>query len=172
MSQPPAYAAIPVLYDETHRGRWDQSPTIASLGNLAHLFGTLEHHSPATDGTFAICIAGGEGTFISKDLYESIPEAHRPPLRTENKQKVEFLMGSPQETLGTTILPFILTATDGKPFIMKLFMHVLPRMLMGMFIGRSTAPYLTREAWSGGKPSYEFDLNGQVVRVAGPNLYE
>lgn len=65
MSQPPTYTPIAVLYDETHRGRWDQTLSIASMGQVAHLYAHLEHHNPTTDGSFAICIAGGTGTFIS-----------------------------------------------------------------------------------------------------------
>jgi len=57
-------ATIPVLYDETFHGRHDPSPSIQSMGQVVHLFGRLEHHDKATDGSFAICIAGGSGTFI------------------------------------------------------------------------------------------------------------
>lgn len=65
---PPAYT-VPVLYDETHRGRWAFEPCIASVGNLENLTGYLEHLAPTTDGSFSICVAGGEGNFVSQVSY-------------------------------------------------------------------------------------------------------
>lgn len=64
-SVPPAYT-IPVLYDETHRGRWTLEPSIASMGAVETLTGYLEHHAPSTDGSFGICVAGGTGNFVSQ----------------------------------------------------------------------------------------------------------
>jgi len=49
---------------------------------------------------------------------------------------------------------------------MKLLVHVLPRLLMGMFIGTSTARYLVSTVnWN--PITFEFDLHGQVIRVVG-----
>lgn len=66
-SEPPTYSELPVLYDETHRGRWDGKLEVASMGNATSFVGFLEHHdAPSTDGSFAICVAGGFGTFVNK----------------------------------------------------------------------------------------------------------
>ncbi|KAH9971778.1 hypothetical protein BJV74DRAFT_905487 [Russula compacta] len=59
MSDTTAQAAVPVLYDETHHGKCYVAPEVASMGKSANLMGYLEHHAPTTDGSFAICIAGG-----------------------------------------------------------------------------------------------------------------
>jgi hypothetical protein len=155
-SETPSYVPIQVLFDETFHGRWEMSPSIDSMGNLASFYGRLEHHSPSTDGTFAICMAGGAGNFVTKvcfrpgfssrlltyeiygqDLYESIPEAHRPPLRAEDKVNVTFsILGSSQQSVGSTIMPVILKNKDtGKLFCIKLHAYVMPNLLMGMFIG-------------------------------------
>ena len=63
-SNPPPYVRI--VYDETHRGKWYMQLSIASMAHLAHLLGYLEHHTPSTDGSFGVCIAGGTGVFVSK----------------------------------------------------------------------------------------------------------
>ena len=36
------------------------------MANSPNLLGYLEHHSPTSDGSFSICIAGGIGSFVSK----------------------------------------------------------------------------------------------------------
>ncbi|KAJ7585625.1 hypothetical protein C8J56DRAFT_948421 [Mycena floridula] len=66
------------------------------------IVGRLEYFSPNTDGSFAICVAGGSGTFVSlrfltvfdsffcQTLYESIPEEHRPVLNTSDTNEVTF----------------------------------------------------------------------------------
>jgi hypothetical protein len=59
-------AAIPVLHDETHRGKGYMQPCVNSMGNDPNLLGYLEHHAPNTDESFAICIAGGNATLVSK----------------------------------------------------------------------------------------------------------
>jgi hypothetical protein len=66
-TQPPDFSdSIPTLYDETHRGVWFQEAVIASLGNRANLIAHLEHHSPSTDGSFSVCLAGGAGVFVKQ----------------------------------------------------------------------------------------------------------
>lgn len=37
-----------------------------SLADRATLIAYLEHHAPTTDGSFSVCIAGGNGVFVSK----------------------------------------------------------------------------------------------------------
>jgi len=135
----PSYAtSVATLYDETHRGKWAglAQPSIASMGNRANLIGFLEHHSNDTDGSFAICMAGGSGNFISKQLYDAIPGEHKPVLNTQDKAPVSFLMGDSQESIGSIIMPFLLTNKQTRMrFRIKLYAHVLPNLLMGMFIG-------------------------------------
>jgi hypothetical protein len=59
-------APIPVLYDETHHGKWYMQPRVDGVGSLPNLMGYLEHHAPNTDGSFGICIAGGNVNLVSK----------------------------------------------------------------------------------------------------------
>jgi hypothetical protein len=61
---PPDYTHT--VYDETYRAKSYIQPSIMSMGNSPNLLGQLEYHSAQTDGSFAICVAGGEGVFISK----------------------------------------------------------------------------------------------------------
>jgi roadblock/LC7 domain-containing protein len=66
MSSEPPRAYIPTIYDETHRAIQYMDPSIRSMANRATLIAYLEHHAPTTDGSFAVCIAGGNGVFVSK----------------------------------------------------------------------------------------------------------
>lgn len=59
-------ATIPVLHDETFHAKWYMDPQVNSMGNCPNLLGSLEHHGPDTDGSFAICIAGGNVTLVKK----------------------------------------------------------------------------------------------------------
>lgn len=59
-------AHVTTVYDETYRSKSYMKPSIMSMANNATLYGWLEHHSPTTDGSFSICIAGGNGVFISQ----------------------------------------------------------------------------------------------------------
>ena len=69
---PPPYEApineapICTVHDETFRGVWYPQLSIASMAQVPHLIGHLDHHSPNTDGSFSICIANGDGIFISQ----------------------------------------------------------------------------------------------------------
>lgn len=66
---PPPYSetdTIPTLYDDTHRGLWGFDYSVGTIGNSANLIGYLEHHDPQTDGSFGICVAGGNGVCVSK----------------------------------------------------------------------------------------------------------
>lgn len=65
---PPPYTARTV-YDETHRAVNHDEPRIDSVANLSNLIGYFDHPTPASDGSFAICIAGGIGNFIKKVRY-------------------------------------------------------------------------------------------------------
>ncbi|KAJ3509644.1 hypothetical protein NLJ89_g5108 [Agrocybe chaxingu] len=169
-TQPPGYVEIPTLYDETHRGKWALMPDISSMGNNANLIGYLEHHDPSTDGSFAICLAGGSGNFVSKALYDSIPEAHRPTLNTDEDVDVSFsLLGSTQKALGSVIMPLILINYETNTrFRIKLHALVMPRLLMGMFIGTTTAkPFLrTTQYLPGNGCIWGFEFRkGEVTQV-------
>jgi hypothetical protein len=63
-------AAIPVLYDETHREKRfsnpHSKPQVGSMASFPNLLGYLEHHTPDTDGSFAICVAAGNVTLVTK----------------------------------------------------------------------------------------------------------
>ena len=65
---PPAYTST--LHDDTHRGKWPWELSIASMGNRPNLVGYLEHHAATTDGSFSICMAGGNGVFVQKARLE------------------------------------------------------------------------------------------------------
>ncbi|KZV74798.1 hypothetical protein PENSPDRAFT_662230 [Peniophora sp. CONT] len=165
---PPAY--ISTVHDDTHRGKWPNDLSIMSMGNRPNLIGYLEHHVPTTDGSFSICLAGGNGVFVQKAFYESIPKEHRPPLNTENKGHVSFLTGGSQETLGSTLLPILLTdASNGQKFRLILYANVLENLLIPVFIGQSpeTVPFLESQSWGGSGPTYTFNFDGRRIKVKG-----
>ena len=63
-------------------------------------------------------------------------------------------------------MPVVLKDKDtGKRFIIKLYAHVVPKLLMGMFIGASTAPYISSRSWDG-VYGLEFD-HGVLAHVGG-----
>ena len=125
---------VPTLYDETHRGIEDTRLEILSWANEPTLIAYLEHYDPSTDGSFAVCIASGNGNFISQKLYNSIPEEHRPQMEADN-QKVTIVPGQPANTLGKTFIPILLTnANGGERFRIVLRAYIMERSLMGMFI--------------------------------------
>lgn len=179
---------IPTIYDETHRGRWAVEPEIASVGNSANLLGYLPYHDFSTDGSFAICLAGGSSDFVSQvrllrsrpvrhvalipilqALYESIPEAHRPALNTRFAgTEVPFrIFGESEEAIGSTIMPIVFTnARTGKKFCIKLYALVLPKLMMGMFIGEGSATYFRMLKREAGMMKWVFDFgNGEEVEV-------
>jgi hypothetical protein len=57
---------VVTVYDDTHRGTRYTDAAIMSMADYPHLVGYLEYHSPDTDGSFAICLAGGVGVFVTK----------------------------------------------------------------------------------------------------------
>ena len=125
---------ISTLHDEKHRGIWRSRLQILSLANSAALIAYLEHHDPSTDGGFAVCIAAGNGNFVSQKFYNSIPEEHRPQMKAK-EQKVTFLLGQTANTLGQIFVPILLTnARNGERFRIVLHAYVLEKMSMDMFI--------------------------------------
>jgi len=168
---PPPYDALavtPVLYDETHHGKQYMQPQVMSMANSANMMGYLPYHAPGTDGSFAMCLAGGNCTLVSKALYESIPQEHRPSLSDRNKgTNVQFLTGE-NKALGSTIMPIVMTDSEtGHKFCIKLYALVMENLFMGMFIGQSGMNYLKSEQWgSGGKIVRVFDFgDNKVARV-------
>src|SRR5271167_3207160 len=72
-SEPPEYTPR-VVYDETHRGKWYAQLDITSMAQVPHIIAYLQHHSPDSDGSFAICIANGQGIFVSKVIsFQDLP---------------------------------------------------------------------------------------------------
>jgi len=105
----------------------------------------------------------------SKELYESIPEQHRPRLQTNGAlNKVEFTVsGGSQKPLGSTIMPIILTdATTGQKFCIKLHALVMESLLMGMFIGDGGIDFIESSSWGGGTVTYAMSFwNGRKAQV-------
>lgn len=169
-TNPPANVESPAtLYDETYRGIWHANPHIASLGNYPSLIAHLGHHDPTTDGSFAVCIAASSGTFISKKLYESILQEHRPTLDTK-ADRVGMWMCDDQTTLGTIFIPIILQNADtGKPFRIVLHAYVLPNVLMGMFISTPIWIVWAQYAVTGRVYGCHFG-DGKIVNVQGLGL--
>jgi len=163
---PPAYNAIPVLYDETHHGKHYNQPRMESMANLANLMGHLPKHADTTDGSFSICMAGGNCTLVSKNLYESIPEEHRPALNASHAREVGSLFGS-MATIGSTIMPIVLeNAETGQKFCIKLYALVVENLLMGMFIGNGGIDFLEEESWARAGITRVFNFgNGRKATV-------
>lgn len=123
----------------------------------------LEHYGPKTDGSFAVCIADGTGNFISKDLYDSIPEKHRPKL-DEGTYHVD-IWGRDQTASGIAFIPLILKNVDTEErFRIVLRAYVLPKLVMGMFISH---PWWHTKWGPGGRElGFDFD-DGKLVTVKG-----
>ncbi|CAD6589576.1 MAG: hypothetical protein ASARMPREDX12_003887 [Alectoria sarmentosa] len=166
----PSNAGLPpTLYDETHRGIWHMKPHVNSFGNAPSLIAHLEHYDPTTDGSFAVCIAAGSGNFISKELYQSIPQEHRPGLDTRSHQ-VGLWFSEDQTALGATFIPIILkNAKTEKPFRIVLHAYVLPTMLGGTFISHPT--WIGVQRFVRRVREYRCDFgDGKIVKVKGLRL--
>ena len=105
----------------------------------------------------------------SKDLYESIPEQHRPRLETNGAlNEVAFtISGGSQKPLGSTIMPIILIdATTGQKFCIKLHALVMESLLMGMFIGDGGIDFIESIYGGGGAVTYAMSFwNGRKAQV-------
>ncbi|GLB44181.1 hypothetical protein LshimejAT787_1601110 [Lyophyllum shimeji] len=152
--EPPPYAPpIRTAHDETYRAVGHRRLCIESVANRPNLLGYLEYHSPTTDGSFAICIAGGAGVFVSEDLYNSIPIDRRPTLDTSDAgMEIDYvLFGTKMTAVGSTFFPFLLTTGDTNERIRVILRaYVVPDLLMGMFIGRGGLTFRITEEWGGG----------------------
>ena len=63
---PSARSSARIIYDDTQRNNRVPNPCIYSMASRPSLLGYLEYHSNSTDGSFPICVANGEGSFISQ----------------------------------------------------------------------------------------------------------
>ncbi|PPQ87420.1 hypothetical protein CVT25_008116 [Psilocybe cyanescens] len=162
MAGPPPPPYYRTIYDETFRSVHYETPAIASMANLTNLVGQLEHHSPSTDGSFSICVANGRGVFITRALLESIPAEHRPALDTSRAgQEIQNLTSEPLYSIGTALIPVILTNADtGEKFRIVLHAIVVPNLYIHMFIGQQRSPILRIISHRTGVPVYSFTFNG------------
>ena len=126
---------VPTLYDETHAGIWHKKLQTPYTGHGADLIAHLEHPAPNTDGHFDVIIAEGDGSFISQNFYNSIPEEHRPQMKGK-AQEVTFINDVKANTLGQVFVPILLTnANNGKGFRIVLHAYVMEaKTWMGLFI--------------------------------------
>jgi hypothetical protein len=92
-------------------------------------------------------------------MLESIPAEHRPVLDTTIAgQSIEMIAGGPMTSMGTTFFPVILTDKEtGERMRIVLYTIVVPKLFMGMFIGRS-ADFCKEEMWSSGGVVFTFDF--------------
>lgn len=93
-------------------------------------------------------------------------------MNTSQKAHVSFLTGGTQETLGSTLLPILLTdASNGQKFRIILYANVLENLLIPVFIGQSreTVPFLESQQWSPHSegPLYTFNFDGRKIKVQG-----
>jgi len=140
-----------------------------SVANHATLIGYLEHHATTTDGSFAMCIAGGNGVFVSKTLLDSIPAEHRPVIDTTMANvHVETIIGTGFHTIGTALVPIILTdAETSEKFRIVLYALVIRDMIMGMFISQGSK-FLRAYFHTSTRGEYTFDFgNGGIRKVEG-----
>ena len=92
-------------------------------------------------------------------MLESIPEEHRPALDTGMAgQSITMLAGDPMTSLGTTFFPVILTDDEtGERLRIVLYAVVVPKLFMGMFIGRSVE-FCKMESWTSDGVMFTFDF--------------
>src|SRR5271155_2828331 len=72
---PSSRSSARVIYDDTQRNKEVPHPSIYSMASRPSLIGHLEHHSNSTDGSFRICVANGEGSFISQAPFRFVFQA-------------------------------------------------------------------------------------------------
>jgi hypothetical protein len=82
-------------------------------------------------------MAGGAGVFVQQTIYEAIPEAYRPSHNTDEAMKApEVLFGGVIDTVGITVMPFILVdRKTSTSFGLKMRALVAAKLLLGIFIG-------------------------------------
>jgi hypothetical protein len=106
---------------------------------------------------------------IFQTVLESIPAEHRPVLDTSiANQTIETITGTAMTSIGTTFIPIIFTDEETRERIrVVLYAIVVPKLFMGMFIGRSSG-FIESEAWTFGAVTYKFDFGqGGVRKVKG-----
>lgn len=159
----------PIYYDETHSGRCYPIPMVLGTSNaipVMSLNARLEHYSSMTNAIFKIIFNKGQGTIISKNLYESIPLSRRPSLQPTN-QKVGFVLGGKQPALGTVFFPIMLmNLNTGVWFRVVLYAFVVEKPWFMMYIDPSWLSGV--KVGADGGPEYEWDFgNRRMVVVRG-----
>ncbi|KAG6911048.1 hypothetical protein DXG01_004562 [Tephrocybe rancida] len=103
------------------------------------------------------------------DLYESIPSEHRPALN-EADAGTEIslqIMGGSMTALGTTYLPFLLTDDTNQRVRVVLHTYVVPRLLMGMFLGTSSLSFDLTTQFGRGGPTFIAKFGQESCRFVG-----
>jgi len=69
-----------------------------------------------------------------------------------------MMMGAPLTSIGTTHFPFIISDADtGEKLRIVLYAIVVPRLLVGMFIG-NPVDFLHSQKWHSGDVTFTFDF--------------
>jgi len=137
---------LSTFYDETYGDNFIKNPQFIGMSNRLSLIAQFEHHAPNTDGRVAVLINKEQinfGNFISRSLYDSIPQEHRPALRPAGFL-VNIDSGGRERVVGITYIPMILNDINtGKRFRVVLRTFVVKRLLPGMFISGHYFPGTT-----------------------------
>ncbi|EKM52896.1 uncharacterized protein PHACADRAFT_212097 [Phanerochaete carnosa HHB-10118-sp] len=118
-----------------------------SIANNPNLVGYLKYPAPSSDGSFAICIANGEGDAF----WKSIPEEYRPVLDKHGAgMQVETILSGNMTAIGSVFLPFLLKNKEtGERMRYILRAIVLPGLFMPMFISGNERSVVEQAAYSG-----------------------
>jgi hypothetical protein len=104
-----------------------------------------------------------------KDLLDSIPAEHRPALDTAiSGQSIQMITGGHITSIGTTLFPFVLSdAETGERLRIVLHAIVVPRLLVGMFIG-NPVDFVRSQVWDSDGVMFTFGFGqGGPRRVRG-----
>lgn len=162
---------IPTLYDETWQKIFYLRPEILDNLRATHqmtsgFLGQLEYYSLDTDGSFSTSMGGGDGNFISKAFFRSIPRPHRPRIYfLEERLQVLYSHGRPFTAIGHIMLPILFTDTiGGDLFRIKLWLFVVEDLPVPVFLASHS--WVTGIRSRARSYTFEFD-NGKEVRVKG-----
>ncbi|EIW69816.1 hypothetical protein TREMEDRAFT_29749 [Tremella mesenterica DSM 1558] len=158
---------LPLAYDETNRKRWYDDAIVYTIAERENLKGYLPWHDERTDGSFGIVVCPGSCVLVNKQVYDSIPHPYRPPIEPATVQTITFAKGDTQRSVGSTIVPIIMTdRTTSRKFLVKLYALVVEQLRTGMIIGQSGAEYFRgSKAGADGSFVWEFDFESGGVLV-------
>ena len=72
-------------------------------------------------------------------MLDSIPEAHRPRLNTQDADRdVSLIMGGPIKTLGSVMMPILLTTDTNESIKLVFYALVVPELIIPMFISQTS----------------------------------